>query len=36
MKKIYTFLFCLFILHIATAQDNKLIKASMDKVRLEF
>jgi hypothetical protein len=36
MRKIYTFLFCLFILHAATAQDNKLIKASMDKVRLEF
>ncbi|WP_426668294.1 glycoside hydrolase family 97 protein [Mucilaginibacter sp. McL0603] len=36
MKKIYTFLMCLAILHAAKAQDNKLIKASMNKVRLEF
>ena len=36
MRKIFTFLMCLAILHAASAQDNKLIKASLGKVRLQF
>lgn len=36
MKKAYILLLCLAVLHTARSQDNKTIKASMNKVRLEF
>src|ERR1700759_5077545 len=36
MKKIFTFLMCLAMLQTAIAQDNKVIKANLNKVRLEF
>jgi hypothetical protein len=36
MKKIFTLIMCLAVLHTAMAQDNKVIKVSLNKVRLEF
>src|SRR5882757_9203476 len=36
MKIAYIFLLCLAILHVAKAQGNKVLKASMNKVKLEF
>ena len=36
MKKAYAFLLCLVMLHTAGAQDNNVVKASMNKVRFEF
>ena len=36
MKRIYTFLLSMAMLHAVQAQDNKVLKASMNKVRLEF
>jgi hypothetical protein len=36
MKKAYILLLCLAVLHTARSQDNKTIKAGMNKVRLEF
>ncbi|HTD99448.1 MAG TPA: glycoside hydrolase family 97 protein [Mucilaginibacter sp.] len=36
MKTAYIFLLCLAMLHTVEAQDNKVIKAGMNKVKLEF
>jgi len=36
MKRIYTFLLSMAVLHSVQAQDNKVLRASMNKVRLEF
>lgn len=36
MKRIYTFLLSLAMLHAVQAQDNKILKASMGKVSLQF
>lgn len=36
MKTICTFLMCLAILHTAKAQDNNVVMASMNKMKLEF
>ena len=36
MKTIYTFLLCLVMLRAADAQENKVIRTSMNKVKLEF
>lgn len=36
MKRIYMFLLSIAVLYSADAQNNKMIRASMDRVRLEF
>lgn len=36
MKTVYTFLLCLVMLRAVDAQENKVIRAGMNKVKLEF